>query len=83
LDDDRLAVSVRLRMGEHPKYRKLTLTIRLLAFVIGGLIVAVFSYDLVYLSPGLLGSHSDGGFIGLGIVFMLAPFWEYLRKRRS
>lgn len=69
-------------MGQHKTHRKLTTTRLLSGFVVGVLIVSVCSYWMIYYQRGIIGSRGIGELIGLGIVFMLAPFWAYFHNRR-
>jgi len=70
-------------MGQHKSYEKERSWLQLLLCFLGGtVLVAACLYALAYYSPGLIGAHSIGKVLGLGLLFMAAPIWAYFRKRK-
>jgi hypothetical protein len=71
-------------MGQHKSYEKERSWFHvLLFFLAGSLLVAVSVYSMTYSSPGLIGAHGLGKVLGLGLIFMGAPIWAYIwRKKR-
>jgi hypothetical protein len=69
-------------MGQH-KYRQPSLKIKLFGFVAGASVVTACVYAITHLSMGIFGARATGKMLGLGLLFVVAPIWAFLRKRRQ
>lgn len=74
-------------MGQHKSFEKERSRFQLLlCFLAGTALVAVCVYYYYFHSPGIIGAYGIGKLMGLGLIFMGAPLWAYVfrkRKRKS
>jgi hypothetical protein len=70
-------------MGEHRRHDP-SFKIKLLCFLGGAVAVVVALLEFIYRSPmGFFGTRATGKLLVLGLIFVVAPFWSFFRKKKS
>jgi hypothetical protein len=70
-------------MGKHRRPEP-SFKLKLLCFSGGALAVAVATLEFIYRAPmGFFGTRAAGKLLALGLIFMVAPIWSFVRKKMA